>query len=126
MVTTTPFYIMKHKQNRLARYHGKQEVAMKDLARIVNLSTTTLSRVERGLQEPTTRLFLLYHLLFDDISIPSYFKQQYADWISSIVTRTQELMSELTSKHTPKANYRVSYLKHIINRLNELEYEAKK
>ncbi len=116
---------MKTKQS-LSAYRSEQEIALKDIARVLQIDTANLSRMERGVREPSTRLFLLYHILFDDISIPQYFRKNYSQWITQIIQRTTLLTEELEKEQSPNAEYRVAYLKHILNRLSTLKHESEK
>lgn len=111
-------------KQQLSEFRSEQEIALKDIARVLQIDTANLSRMERGIREPSTKLFLLYHILFDDISIPQYFHKNYSQWITQIIQRTTLLMEELGNEDEPNAEYRIAYLKHIVNRLTTLKHDS--
>lgn len=99
----------------LVRYRKENHLKLKDLAYILNIDETNLSRFETG-QRLNPKATLGYILLFN-MSIREVFRQGFKEDVDSLLTRSFQLLERI--EHSEKSN-RIKGVNNIITRLSAI------
>lgn len=114
---------MIYKIHLLKWYRKNSRILKQDVAYLLGIESSNLTRYEKGNQNPTPEIILTYHILFG-ASLKELFKPLYEEVVSSLKTRSQELILQLEAERPPKSIYRLSFLRRIVNSLkHEKEHE---
>lgn len=113
---------MNKKINSLALYRTRANVTLNDVAYLLNIDTSNLSRIEKGIRKPSVKIILLYHILFDAPLI-DLFAEQFNTLKEKLIERSHTLIDQLETEQPPKSINRIAYLNRFVKHLNEPFYE---
>lgn len=116
-------YYMNKKINSLALYRTRANVSLNDVAYLLNIDTSNLSRIEKGVRKPSVKIILLYHILFDAPLI-DLFAEQFNTLREKLIGRSHTLIEQLEAEQPPKSINRIAYLNRFVKYLNEQFYEG--
>ena len=111
MNTTLPF----------SYYRSTAHVSVQDLAHLLAIDGSNLSKVERGLRPLTLETVLLYHILFDVALKDFYSAESIQTLRKKYINRGNRLISNLKFMSTPKSRNRLKYIESVVNTLNNTE-----
>jgi transcriptional regulator with XRE-family HTH domain len=114
---------MNEKINSLALHRTRANISLNDVAFLLNIDTSNLSRVEKGIRKPNARIILLYHILFDAPLI-KLFAEQFNSLQEELKQRSEKLIAQLETERPPKSTNRIEYLREFVNSLNNKNYEV--
>jgi len=112
---------MKNTINYLKRFRKGKGIKLNDMAKIIGLSPSVLSRIETGEREPNLRIILAYHILLK-IPIERLLKRHYPtitkDCLRNALEYKDNLMLGLSS---PNISAQIITLDSVIDRLIEVD-----
>jgi transcriptional regulator with XRE-family HTH domain len=113
-----PVFNMINKENNLKHYRERANVALLDVAGLLNIPSSNLARYESGQRNPTPEIILTYHILFGatliDLLSPLVKKVK-----QSLVCRSQRLIEQSNNYSSPKSNKRITYLQEVVKLLSQ-------
>jgi transcriptional regulator with XRE-family HTH domain len=120
---TVIFKNMTHKIHLLRWYRKESHLLKQDVAHLLGIQESNLTRYEKGNRNPTPEIILTYHILFG-ASLKELFLPLYEKLVVLIRERSKKLINQLNIGQSPKSNHRLSALNEIVNSLShEKPYE---
>jgi len=113
---------MKKYTNSLASYRKAANISLHDVAYLINIDSGNLSSIEKGIRRPSSRIILLYHILFDTPVI-KLLEDEFRYLKQLIVKRSEKLIEQLKVEQPPKSINRVQFISEFVNNLNDPAYE---
>ncbi len=99
----------------------KAEVPVQDLAYMLAIDGSNLSKIELGNRPLNMETVLLYHMLFG-LQLKDFYSEEQVKTIRrKILNRCKRLISNLEFLHTPKSRNRLKYVNEVVNKLNNFE-----
>ncbi|WP_045079071.1 helix-turn-helix domain-containing protein [Aequorivita vladivostokensis] len=121
-VTINANSYMNKKINSLALHRTRANISLNDVAYLLNIDTSNLSRIEKGIRKPNVRIILLYHILFDAPLI-NLFGEQFNTLKEKLIGRSRKLIAQLETEQPPKSKNRIAYMNRFVKYLNESVYD---
>lgn len=116
---------MIHSRTLLKDLRTESPLDQKDVAQLLDMKASNLVRYEYGHRNPPPELLLIYHMLFD-ASLRDIFAPIYKHITDTLLMRSRKLIAEFKAHNSSKSRYKVSFLKEIVNRLENTEpYEPR-
>ena len=109
---------MTIKTNSLSGYRKRLNIPLHDIAHLLNIDTSNLSKIEQGIRVPNPRIILLYHILFK-APLLELFAEQYDELKIQCKRRSRTLVEQLQIEQPPKSNNRIAYINQFVNSLNQ-------
>ena len=122
-VTINANSYMNKKINSLALHRTRANISLNDVAFLLNIDTSNLSRIEKGIRKPNVKIILLYHILFDAPLI-DLFAEQFNTLKEKLIGRSSKLITQLETEQPPKSINRIAYLSRFVKYLRESIYEG--
>ena len=114
---------MKITSNFLRMYRKQQSVTLHDIAYLLNVDVSNVTRYEKGNRQPTPEVLLTYHLLFN-VNIIDVFHEQFKHLCKKLHHRSLSLIEQLKEERPPRSELRIKYLRNLITRLNNSKNEC--
>lgn len=114
---------MNKKINSLALHRTRANISLNDVAYLLNIDTSNLSRIEKGIRKPNVKIILLYHILFDAPLI-DLFAEQFNTLNEKLIERSRRLIAQLETEQPPKSINRIAYMNRFVKYLNESVYDG--
>ena len=112
---------MKNTINFLQRYRKGKKIMLKDMARIIGVNITNLSRIESGERQPSLLIIIAYHLVLQ-IPLELLFKKHFPAVLKECIDNAQNYKEELIDELiTPDFPPLILQLDELIDHLTELE-----
>ncbi len=108
---------MTIKTNSLSKYRRRVNIPLHDIAHLLNIDISNLSKIEQGIREPNPRIILLYHILFK-VPLLELFAEQYDELKVQLKRRSRTLVEQLQIEQPPKSTNRIAYINQFVNTLN--------
>ena len=113
---------MNTKTNAFKDYRRRVNIPLYDVAHLLQIDISNLSKIEQGIRSPNIQVILLYHVLFK-APITLLFTQQFEQLKSLWVSRSYSLIDGLKADQPPKSGNRIAYIESFVNRLITKENE---
>ena len=105
-------------RNYLRVYRKKSHLTQADIAYLMDAEEpSSLSRRESGQRQPTIKMLLTYHVLFN-IPITQFFPIELAHLKQRIIHRIRDLITTLETTHSVNDRKRILTLQAILTRLS--------
>lgn len=105
----------------LAEYRKRSNIPLHDVAFIGDIDIGNLSKIERGIREPTPTVALMYHLLFE-APLHDLFQGRIEQEREGWTMRSRELIKLLQEEKPPQSRDRVRFVSAFVNRLASEKY----
>lgn len=110
------------RKNSLKEYRTKMNIPLHDVAHLLNIDISNLSKIEKGIREPNTKIILLYHTLFK-VPFLELFTEQYDELRALWKRRSRTLVEQLHIEQPPKSKNRIVFVKSFVNSLTQETYD---
>lgn len=111
---------MNTKTNAFRAYRKRVNIPLHDVAHLLQVDISNLSKVEQGVRSPNIHTILLYHVLFK-VPLTALFSEQYNELKTLWSSRSYSLIDELNVYQPPKSKNRIAYIESFVNRLTTRE-----
>ena len=109
---------MTLKTNSLSQYRKRLNIPLHDVAYLLGIDNSNLSKIEQGIREPNPRIILLYHILFK-VPLLELFAEQYDELKVQLKRKSRTLIEQLQIEQPPKSRNRIAYINQFVNLLNQ-------
>ena len=107
---------MNTKMNTFRDYRTRVNIPLHDVAYLLKMDVSNLSKVERGTRPASIQAILLYHVLFK-VPLLELYSEQYDELKNLWSSRSISLTHELAVNMPLKSKNRIAYIESFVNRL---------
>ena len=106
----------------LKKYRERVNIPLHDVAHLLSMDISTLSKIEKGLREPNTKIILLYHILFE-VPLLELVERNYDEFKLILKRRSQTLVEKLLITEPPKSKNRIRFIESFVKKLIHESHE---